>query len=180
MSYKFSKEELRELLIDYNEISLKDYDLLDSVDIWDETLRDGEQSPTVYLNLDEKIHLAKLMDEIGVKLIAVGFPAVSESEKRIVKTIVNENINNATILGIARPRKDDIDECIDADLKEIRDLVELGDVFSLATGKTIKEVLKEKADHLKDAEFFETVEDKTKRMVDKEIIPKFMINYYKR
>jgi len=42
-------------------------------------LRDGEQSPAVYLTLDEKIHLAKLMDEIVVKLIAVGFPAVSKT-----------------------------------------------------------------------------------------------------
>ena len=91
MSYKFTKEELEQLLVDYNKIALKEVDLLPSVDIWDETLRDGEQSPTVYLTLDEKIHLAKLMDEIGVKIIAVGYPAVSESEKKIVKTIVNES-----------------------------------------------------------------------------------------
>lgn len=135
MSYKFSKEELRELLIDYNKIALENYGLPDSIEIWDETLRDGEQSPTVYLTLDEKIHLAKLMDEIGVKLIAVGFPAVSDSEKKIVKTIVNENINNSTILGIARPRKDDIDACIDADLKEIVIFMPISPIFR----KTLKQ-----------------------------------------
>ena len=63
MSYKFTKEELENLLVDYNKIALKDLDLPKEVFIWDETLRDGEQSPTVYLTLDEKIHLAKLMDE---------------------------------------------------------------------------------------------------------------------
>ena len=135
MSYKFSKEELRELLIDYNKIALENYDLPDIIEIWDETLRDGEQSPTVYLTLDEKIHLAKLMDEIGVKLIAVGFPAVSDSEKKIVKTIVNENINNSTILGIARPRKDDIDACIEADLKEIVIFMPISPIFR----KTLKQ-----------------------------------------
>ena len=83
MSYKFTKDELNELLVDYNKIALKDYKLPSKVCIWDETLRDGEQTPTVYLDLDEKIHLAKLMDEIGVKIIAVGFPAVSESESAI-------------------------------------------------------------------------------------------------
>jgi isopropylmalate/homocitrate/citramalate synthase len=145
MSYKFSKEELRELLIDYNKIALENYDLPDSVDIWDETLRDGEQSPTVYLTLDEKIHLAKLMDEIGVKLIAVGFPAVSESEKNIVKTIVNENINNAAILGIARPRKDDIDACIDADLKEIVIFMPISPIFR----KTLKQNEMEQLDQIK-------------------------------
>lgn len=147
MSYKFSKEELRELLIDYNKISLEGYELPESVDIWDETLRDGEQSPTVYLNLDEKIHLAKLMDEIGVKLIAVGFPAVSESEKRIVKTIVNENINNATILGIARPRKDDIDECIDADLSEIVTFMPISPIFR----KTLKQSGEEQLEMIRTA-----------------------------
>ncbi|MFW9877381.1 MAG: LeuA family protein [Candidatus Thorarchaeota archaeon] len=145
MSYKFSKEELRELLIDYNKIALENYDLPESVDIWDETLRDGEQSPTVYLTLDEKIHLAKLMDEIGVKLIAVGFPAVSESEKNIVKTIVNENINNATILGIARPRKDDIDACIETDLKEIVIFMPISPIFR----KTLKQTQEQQLDQIK-------------------------------
>ena len=145
MSYKFSKEELRELLIDYNKIALENYGLPDSIEIWDETLRDGEQSPTVYLTLDEKIHLAKLMDEIGVKLIAVGFPAVSDSEKKIVKTIVNENINNSTILGIARPRKDDIDACIDADLKEIVIFMPISPIFR----KTLKQNEKQQLDEIK-------------------------------
>ena len=139
MSYKFSKEELRDLLIDYNEIALKNYELPDSIEIWDETLRDGEQSPTVYLTLNEKIHLAKVMDEIGVKLIAVGFPAVSDSERKIVKTIVNENLNNSTILGIARPREDDIDACIDADLKEIVIFMPISPIF--------RKTLKQNANH---------------------------------
>ena len=136
MSYKFSKEELEKLLVDYNKISIKEQnlDIPSHACIWDETLRDGEQSPTVYLTLDEKIHLTKLMDEIGVELIAVGFPAVSESEKNIVKTIVNENCKKATILGIARPKKSDIDACIDADLKEIVIFMPVSPIFM----KTLK------------------------------------------
>lgn len=134
MSYKFSKEELEELLIDYNKIALKNFDLPSEVCIWDETLRDGEQSPTVYLTLEEKIHLVKLMDEIGVKIIAVGYPAVSESEKKIVKTIVNEDCKKASIVGIARPRKEDIDACIDADLQEIVVFMPISPIFM----KTLK------------------------------------------
>lgn len=135
MSYKFSKEELENLLVDYNKIALKNLDLPEKACIWDETLRDGEQSPTVYLTLDEKIHLAKILDEIGVKLIAVGFPAVSESEKNIVKTIVNEDCKRATILGIARPKKSDIDACIDADLQEIVVFMPVSPIFR----KTLKQ-----------------------------------------
>lgn len=134
MSYKFTREELEELLIDYNKIALKDHELPSKVHIWDETLRDGEQSPAVYLTLEEKIHLAKLMDEIGVELIAVGFPAVSETEKKIVKTIVNEDCKKATILGIARPKEKDIDACIEADLQEIVIFMPISPIFM----KTLK------------------------------------------
>lgn len=144
MSYKFTKEELEELLVDYNKIALKELDLPSQVCIWDETLRDGEQSPTVYLTLDEKIHLVKLMDEIGVKLIAVGFPAVSESEKNIVKTIVNEDCKRATILGIARPKKEDIDACISADLSEIVVFMPVSPIFR----KTLKETPEEQLEKI--------------------------------
>jgi len=137
MSYKFTKEELERLLVDYNKIALKEQnlDIPSQVCIWDETLRDGEQSPTVYLTLDEKIHLAKLMDEIGVKLIAVGFPAVSKAEKKIVKTLVGENFERATILGIARPKKEDINACLEADLKEIVIFMPISPIFR----KTMKQ-----------------------------------------
>ena len=148
MSYKFTKEELEELLIDYNKIGIKEQklDVPSEVCIWDETLRDGEQSPTVYLTLDEKIHLAKLLDEIGVKMIAVGFPAVSKTEKKIVRTIVNENFNNTIILGIARPRKEDIDECIDADLKEIVIFMPISPIFR----KTLKQKPEEQLDMMRE------------------------------
>ncbi|MHA1436425.1 MAG: homocitrate synthase/isopropylmalate synthase family protein [Promethearchaeota archaeon] len=147
MSYKFTKEELEELLIDYNKISLKEAkkSLPERVCIWDETLRDGEQSPTVYLTLDEKIHLAKMMDDIGVKLIAVGFPAVSETEKKIVKSIVNENFRKATILGIARPKKEDIDACINADLQEIVIFMPVSPIFR----KTMKQTEQEQLEKIK-------------------------------
>jgi len=138
MSYKFSKEELEKLLVDYNKLALEDEELPDKVHIWDETLRDGEQSPTVYLTLDEKIHLAKLMDEIGVEVIAVGYPAVSEQEKHIVKTIVNEDCKNSSVVGIARPKKEDIDACIDADLKEIVVFMPISGIF-METLKLSKE-----------------------------------------
>jgi isopropylmalate/homocitrate/citramalate synthase len=149
MSYKFTKEELEELLIDYNKVALKEQklDLPSKVCIWDETLRDGEQSPTVYLTLDEKIHLAKLMDEIGVKLIAVGFPAVSKTEKKIVKAIVNENCKNAAILGIARPKKEDINACIDVDLKEIVIFMPISPIFR----KTLKQTPEQQLEMIKEA-----------------------------
>jgi isopropylmalate/homocitrate/citramalate synthase len=149
MSYKFSKEELQKLLIDYNAIALDELKVPVPAKacIWDETLRDGEQSPTVYLTLDEKIHLTKLMDEIGVKLIAVGFPAVSESEKKMVKTIINEGCKKASILSIARPRTSDIDACLDADAKEIVVFMPISPIFR----KTLKQKPEEQIEKVKSA-----------------------------
>ena len=144
MSYKFTKDELEKLLVDYNKVALKEFELElpEKAHIWDETLRDGEQSPAVYLTLEEKIHLAKLMDEIGVKLIAVGFPAVSETEKKIVKAIVNENFRRSKILGIARPRIDDIDACLDADLSEIVIFMPVSPIFMKTLNTTEDDQLK--------------------------------------
>ena len=147
MSYKFSKDELEDLLIDYNKIALKDKDLPKNACIWDETLRDGEQSPTVYLTLDEKIQLAKMMDDIGVKIIAVGYPAVSESEKNIVKTIVNEDCKKSSIVGIARPKKSDINACIDADLEEIVVFMPISPIFM----KTMKTTEAEELEQIESA-----------------------------
>ncbi len=65
------------------------------------------------------------------------------------------------------------------DIKEFKDLVELGEVFSMMGKETIRKELDDLARHFKDAEFFETVEEKTKRMVKKRVIPGFMIEYYK-
>ena len=110
-------------------------------------MRDGEQSPTVYLTLDEKIHLTKLMDEIGVKLIAVGFPAVSKTEKKIVKAIVNENCKHATILGIARPKREDINACIDVDLKEIVIFMPISPIFR----KTLKQTPEQQLEMIEEA-----------------------------
>jgi isopropylmalate/homocitrate/citramalate synthase len=89
------------------------------VAIWDETLRDGEQTPGTFLTVDEKVELSKLLDEIGVKVIVPSYPAVSESEKSVVKAIARENLVNAKIAATARPVRKDIDACLDCDVKEI-------------------------------------------------------------
>ena len=66
----------------------------------------------------------------------------------------------------------------DKDMQDFHNLVETGEIFSINTGKTIKKVLEEKARHFKDAKFFESVEDKTKRMVEKKVIPEYMIKKF--
>ncbi|MBD3351137.1 MAG: homoaconitate hydratase [Candidatus Lokiarchaeota archaeon] len=120
MNYRLNSKEARDLLYNYNSIpEIFPKSKPKTIKIWDETLRDGEQSPSVYLTKDEKIEIAKALDQVGVEIIAVGFPAVSESEFATVKALVGENFDNSTIVAIARPRESDIDACIKADLNEI-------------------------------------------------------------
>jgi isopropylmalate/homocitrate/citramalate synthase len=117
--YQFSKHELATLLHDYNkDLGALPKDIPKKVTIWDETLRDGEQTPGVFLTLEEKIKIARALDEIGTGKIAVGFPAISQGELDIVRAINHEGFKS-TILGVARPIITDIDKCLQCDLDEI-------------------------------------------------------------
>ncbi|MGY5876908.1 MAG: hypothetical protein RTU30_14255, partial [Candidatus Thorarchaeota archaeon] len=108
------------LAVNYNKIgSTKPKSLPSRVYMWDETLRDGEQTPGVALTLDEKIEIAKMLDDVGTAIVAVGFPAVSDHEKKIVSTIAKEGLNKAIVAAPARAVKSDIDACIQADVQEV-------------------------------------------------------------
>jgi 2-isopropylmalate synthase len=123
------KLEAEGLIVNYNRLPQTLPETLpDKVLIWDETLRDGEQTPAVSLSLDEKIEITKLMDEIGIAIIDVGFPAVSETEKRIVKTIASEDFKQASIAAPARALRADIDACIEAGVDEIPIFVAFSDL----------------------------------------------------
>jgi isopropylmalate/homocitrate/citramalate synthase len=93
--------------------------LPERVFIWDETLREGVQTPTVFLTYVEKVKLAKTMDEMGVSLITVGFPALSEEEKNDVRRIANEDFHQARLAASARIVKSDIDACLESGIREI-------------------------------------------------------------
>ena len=83
------------------------------IQIFDTTLRDGEQSPGASMNLNEKLEVAKLLEEMGVDIIEAGFPVASPGDFAAVKTIA-ETIQNSTICGLARCRDQDIDAVADA------------------------------------------------------------------
>lgn len=94
---------------------------------WDETLRDGEQTPGVYYTLDEKVRLAKMLDEIGVDILNCGIPAISPGEVAAVKAIAKEGLR-ASVLGACRTVQSDIDACLKADVDEVSPFVAISDV----------------------------------------------------
>jgi 2-isopropylmalate synthase len=80
----------------------------DYVHIFDTTLRDGEQSPGCSMNLQEKIQVARTLDELGVDVIEAGFPAASDGDFESVKAVGDLGLN-ALICGLSRTRRGDID-----------------------------------------------------------------------
>ncbi|MBI2077459.1 MAG: homoaconitate hydratase [Euryarchaeota archaeon] len=95
------------------------YNFPKKVLLWEETLRDGEQTPGVYFTPEEKLELAKRFDDLGVPIADCGIPAVSEKEKQAVKMIANEGLRNLSVLGACRTLKSDIDACLECDVDEI-------------------------------------------------------------
>ncbi|MGR3762655.1 2-isopropylmalate synthase [Rossellomorea sp. NS-SX7] len=79
-----------------------------TIDIFDTTLRDGEQSAGVNLNTVEKIEVAKQLERLGVDVIEAGFPAASKGDFDAVKRI-GETVKNSSVTGLARAQKRDID-----------------------------------------------------------------------
>ena len=94
--------------------SARDVKLPDNIIIYDSTLRDGEQMAGISFSSDQKLAIARKLDEIGVPEIEAGFPAVSKKELEAVKTIANEGLN-ANILVLSRLKKEDIDAAAASD-----------------------------------------------------------------
>jgi 2-isopropylmalate synthase len=116
----FKKLETQGLIANYNRLRKNlPPRLPERVFIWDETFREGVKAPTVYLTYVERVKLAKLMDESGVAVINVGFPALSDDEKRNVSKIVNESFEQAKLTASAEPTKASIDACLECGIKEI-------------------------------------------------------------
>lgn len=91
------------------------------INIFDTTLRDGEQSPGVNLNQLEKAEIARQLERFGVDIMEAGFPASSQGDFEAVRNIAR-TIKNVSVTGLARATKSDIDIAWDAlkDAKEPR------------------------------------------------------------
>jgi 2-isopropylmalate synthase len=78
------------------------------VQIFDTTLRDGEQSPGISLNTQEKVEIAQQLARLGVDVIEAGFPITSPGDFEAVQAIARE-VDGPVICGLARTHKADID-----------------------------------------------------------------------
>ncbi len=100
----------------------------------DTTLRDGEQAPGVVFHLDEKLHIAALLDQAKVPEVEVGTPAIGKQEVKDIKAIVNTGFKFKT-LAWCRATKEDIDAAAAAGTQGVNISFPVSDIHLLAMGK---------------------------------------------
>jgi 2-isopropylmalate synthase len=88
-------------------------DYPDRVHIFDTTLRDGEQSPGISLNAQEKVEIAQQLARLGVDVIEAGFPITSPGDAESVQAIARA-VEGPVVCGLARTHKADIDAAWEA------------------------------------------------------------------
>src|SRR5277367_915148 len=86
---------------------------MDTIRIFDTTLRDGEQSPGATLTQPEKLEIARHLEAMGVDIIEAGFPVSSIGDFESVKTIAGE-ITKSVVCGLARSTFKDIERAGEA------------------------------------------------------------------
>jgi 2-isopropylmalate synthase len=134
------------------------------VHIFDTTLRDGEQSPGISLNTQEKVEIAQQLARLGVDVIEAGFPITSPGDFEAVQAIARE-VDGPIVCGLARTHKADIDAAWgaikDSERPRIHTFVSTSDIHIEHQLQTTREDVKGQAraavalarSHCEDVEF---------------------------
>jgi methanogen homocitrate synthase len=94
---------------------LKQFNFPKKLDLYDVTCRDGEQRPGVVFRREDKVAIAKKLDEVGIQRLEAGMPAVSDDDFNAVKEIAHSGLN-AKVVAFSRARKEDIDLALKCDV----------------------------------------------------------------
>jgi homocitrate synthase NifV len=108
----------------------------------DSTLRDGEQAPGVVFTLEEKLRIAALLEEIGVKEVEVGTPAMGEDEVRVIREIVQAGFRFDKLCW-ARAKEFDIEESAKTGANRINISFSVSDIQLSAMGRDRNWVMKQ-------------------------------------
>jgi 2-isopropylmalate synthase len=96
-----------------------------NIQIFDTTLRDGEQVPGCKLNTEQKVVIAEQLDKLGVDVIEAGFPVSSPGDFKSVQAI-SKIIKNATVCGLTRAVENDIKVAAEALRYAVRPRIHTG------------------------------------------------------
>jgi 2-isopropylmalate synthase len=113
--------------------------------IFDTTLRDGEQSPGISLNVAEKLEIAHQLARLGVDVIEAGFPITSQGDFEAVQAIARE-VDGPVVAGLARTHVQDIDAAYeavkDAERSRIHTFISTSDIHIRHQLQTTREDVK--------------------------------------
>jgi homocitrate synthase NifV len=115
------------------EYELHDFDIAHevtpdkSLKVDDTTLRDGEQTAGVVFANDEKIHIAKLLDQVGIDQIEAGIPAMGGDEEKTIKTIAGMGLR-ASVLGWNRAVVADVQRSVDCGVDAVAISIAVSDI----------------------------------------------------
>ena len=109
----------------------------------DTTLRDGEQTAGVAFTVNEKVKIAALLDNIGIREIEAGIPVMGGIEKKAIRKILDKNLK-ARIIGWNRAVLKDIDESISCGLNSISISLPVSDIhINYKLNKTKKWIIEQ-------------------------------------
>jgi len=88
------------------------FDRSRTIRFYDTTLRDGEQTVGVIFSPQQKLEIAKKLDELGVARIEAGFPKVSADDAEAISLILRAGLKHAEVWGFSRATRSDVEELV--------------------------------------------------------------------
>ena len=101
----------------------------------DTTLRDGEQAPGVVFSLEEKMEIARRLDEIGIPELEIGTPAIGENEQNDIRCLLNQGFLFESTCW-ARATKTDLRAALNCGATRVNLSVPVSDIQLNAIGKS--------------------------------------------
>ena len=112
--------------------------LPDKAYFFDTTLRDGEQTPGISFTHEEKLAIARALDQLGIDIIEAGFPVVSQGDFDACRDISKLGLD-LEVMGLARMKQLDIDKVIEADMDSIHVFIATSDLHMKSKLKMTRE-----------------------------------------
>jgi len=116
------------------------------IQVFDTTLRDGEQTPGVTLTAEDKFEIAKALSSLGVDFIEAGFPVSSEGEFKAVKHIAEEGFP-AKSVGLSRCVEKDMDAAMNANVDLVHIFIGTSPIHRKYKLKMSKQEILDKAEY---------------------------------
>lgn len=115
----------------------------DLVKLFDTTLRDGAQTEGISYSVNDKIRIAKKLDELGIHYIEGGFPGSNPKDKEFYKAMKKVKLKNAKLVGFGSTRRANTKASSDKNLKDIAASgVKVATIFGKTWDLHVKDVLK--------------------------------------